>query len=182
MGKGKMDKKELKFYITVIAVSLIGSWAIQTVAKSVIDGNIKKQREQIEFDLRAQGLLDPRRPQKVIYMPLDREDTGRQDSTGVFLKTAKKEFGTQQTGGFETVDYASQADEYDQRVREIKQQEAQRLAEQKKQQAELDKKMGKTPSAHNTVKKNNKQNTGGTVINRLQTSGRNNNKSTMFKK
>jgi len=177
-----MDKKELKFYVTVMAMCFIGSWAIQTIAKSVIDSNIKKQREQIEFDLRAKGLLEARRPQKEIYMPLDREEANRQDSTGVFLRTAKKEFGTQQTAGLETVDYASQANAYDNRVREIKQAEAKRLADQRKQQAELDRKMGKTSSVQNTVKKPNKQNNSGTVINRLQTSGRKNNKSTMFKK
>lgn len=179
----KDDIKGIIFLFATMFMCWLFCYIVQSV---IIDLDIKKARIAYEADLKAKGLIEPRHPKRVIYMPLDREDTGRQDSTGVFLKTAKKEFGTQQTGGFETVDYASQADEYDQRVREIKQQEAQRLAEQKKQQAELDKKMGKTPSAHNTahntVKKNNKQNTGGTVINRLQTSGRNNNKSTMFKK
>lgn len=169
--------------IMLLFVTLFMCWLFCYIVQSiVIDLDIKKARAAYEADLRAKGLLEPRRPKKEIYMPLDREDANRQDSTGVFLKTAKKEFGTQQAAGLETVDYASQANAYDNRVREIKQAEAKRLAEQRKQQAELDRKMGKTSSAQNTVKKPNKQNTGGTVINRLQTSGRNNNKSTMFKK
>ena len=177
-NKPLLDKET----IVMIVLTILGMIFFEIISNCFINAKITSVRKAYEADLRAKGLLEPRRPQKEIYMPLDREDANRQDSTGVFLKTAKKEFGTQQSAGLETVDYASQTNAYDNRVREIKQAEAKRLADQRKQQAELDRKMGKTSSVQNTVKKPNKQNNSGTVINKLQTSGRKNNKSTMFKK
>ena len=175
-----MDKKELKLYITVMAVSFFGTWIIQAIGNSIIDKNIQKQRARIEAEYRAKGVLEPLRPKREIYVPADKRDTERQDSTNMFLKQAEKQFGSKSKDDIrdlQTIDYGSAVDDYEQRVRSIKSAKAKRIAEQKKQNDALAKRTGRTPSA---PKANTSAST--TQVKKLRTSSLNNSGSSMFKK
>lgn len=170
-------KKIVSFFGILLGVFCV-CYALQDI---MIKREIAQARAAYEADLRAKGLAEPRRGQK-IYMPLDREDGNRVDSSAMFIKTAQKEFGRHNNTGLTTVDYGSQANAYDQKVREIKSAQAKRLAEQKRQQEALERRMGKTDLPERTVNRAERQNTGETAINRLQTSGRGNVNSGKFKK
>lgn len=174
-----MSKKELKLYITVMAVSVLSTWTIQKIGNSIIDKNIQKQRAQIEAEYRAKGILEPLRPKRAIYIPADSRETERQDSTNVFLKQAEKQFGSQSKDDIrdlQTIDYGSAVNDYEQRVRAIKSAKAKRLAEQKKQNEALERQTNRKPAP---AKKNT---AAGTQVNRLKTSTLNNSGSSLFKK